>query len=677
MKPPKLKPANNHARLICRVSSEKQRENYSIPQQERRGKEYSDQKLLRVTTVRRMVESASKPGRKQWEEVLEEAVNGPETHILIPKVDRSLRNADDLAIIVNFPKRHPDKVLHFFDDGLIHDKNSNANVVFALMIQGAQATWEAARIAERTKAGLEQKALEGGWPNRPPFGYRTFIDPKATERRHAKRLAVVPEEARWIVRIYELAATGQHSLETIAQTIRHDGCKRLSRSQVAYVIRNALYAGFVEWPKNSGNLIKGRHEPIISWDLRKRSIAGLERHNKPQYGSRDYRFKGLIRCERCQCSVVGDAKKKMTSKGERIYIYYRCGRNSPHRKCNTKGYVTEEVIETQVLQLLLSIQLTPGLVTQTMGYLEQAAQFDASESIQNLSQLSAEQKRVENRKENALDFLADKTPNPGDWEKKIVRYNAQLLDLEAAIKRLEETEPSSYMAIARRTLELGNTCETLYKSMPDEKRRELLASLHSNLLLDGKKLMPAWRKPFDIIAKLASCSNPLPQKYLEGNKFCVEKSIIKCLDVLPDLEMTPLGGRLRFLRKRQGLTQVDLARRTGISAVTICTLERGGGATYHPEIVGKLLAYFGREAAEAFPEGIDGVDHFLPVTDFGSWLRNFRVRKGLQQVELAKLLGVCKASVSAYEQNQTRPKDAVLKRLRKAFKLNGEFDRFL
>jgi len=93
--------------------------------------------------------------------------------------------------------------------------------------------------------------------------------------------------------------------------------------------------------------------------------------------------------------------------------------------------------------------------------------------------------------------------------------------------------------------------------------------------------------------------------------------------------------------------------------------------------VGKLLAYFGKEAAEAFPEGKEPLDYFLPVKDFGSWLRNFRVRKGLQQVELARALGVCKASLSAYEWNQTRPKDVVLKRLKKVFKLNGEFERFL
>lgn len=510
MKPSKIKPANNRAILLCRVSSEKQRENYSIPLQERRGREYAAQKGLRITRVTHIVESASKPGRKEWEDYLDHARNGPETHILIPKVDRSLRNADDLAVIVRFPKVNPGKCLHFFDDNLVHDKDSNSTVVFMLMIGGAQATWEAARIAERTKGGMDEKARDGGWPNRAPFGYRNVTDPNSTSKRHAKSLVVVPDESRWVARIYELAATSQHSLETIAQTIRAEGCKRMSRSQVAYVIRNALYAGFIEWPKDSGNLIKGRHEAVVSWERRKQAIAGLERHSKPQYGSRDYRFKGIIRCTRCECAVVGDAKKKMTKAGERVYNYYRCGRNSPHRKCDTKGYVTEEVIETQVLQLLRGLQLTPELVSKTMEYLEQAAQFDAAESVSHLAQLRAEHSRTLNRKENLLDLLADGKLSEADWSQKRAAYDTRLLDLEAAIKRLEETEPASYMAMARRALELGNACETLYKSMADSKRRELLAALHSNLKLDGKSITPAWRKPFDIISKLALCTNLLP-----------------------------------------------------------------------------------------------------------------------------------------------------------------------
>lgn len=78
--------------------------------------------------------------------------------------------------------------------------------------------------------------------------------------------------------------------------------------------------------------------------------------------------------------------------------------------------------------------------------------------------------------------------------------------MDAEIKHLDETAPAAYLPVARALLELANGCENLYKSMSDEKKRELLRALHSNLTLDGKSIAPAWRKPFDIISKLALCS---------------------------------------------------------------------------------------------------------------------------------------------------------------------------
>lgn len=171
-------------------------------------------------------------------------------------------------------------------------------------------------------------------------------------------------------------------------------------------------------------------------------------------------------------------------------------------------------------------------------------------------------------------------------------------------------------------------------------------------------------------------SKVLPQKYVEGNKLPVERAIKSCLDVLPNLEKASFGRRLRFLRKRRGLTIVDLEKRTGVSRVTICRIERGHKVE-HLELAGKLLGYFGAQAAEAFPPGTDPIDLLVPVTDFGSWLRNFRVRKGLQQAKLAEILGVSRPSISCYEANKTTPLKAVLKKLRKSFKLARRFDRFL
>lgn len=168
----------------------------------------------------------------------------------------------------------------------------------------------------------------------------------------------------------------------------------------------------------------------------------------------------------------------------------------------------------------------------------------------------------------------------------------------------------------------------------------------------------------------------LPQKYLEGKRLSVEKSITNRLVVVPDLQRSTIGARIRYLRRRQGLTIQDLERRTQVSHGTISRIERDSSGV-NVAAVGRLVAFFSREIEEAFPNGQHAADILAPVSDFGSWLRNFRIRKGLQQAELAKILGVSRAAVCWYERNRSKPRDVIVNRLKKAFKLNTEFDRFL
>ena len=166
MKPATPKPSNSDATLLCRISSDKQAEGYSLDFQERSGRAYATARHFNITKVSPVTESAFKDSRPEFEVYLENAKHGPETHILIPKVDRSLRNAHDLAVVIDFPKRYPHKVLHFFDDGIIYQKDSPASVVLQLMMLGSMAVWYSHDLAQKSKRGMEEKARQGEWPNR-------------------------------------------------------------------------------------------------------------------------------------------------------------------------------------------------------------------------------------------------------------------------------------------------------------------------------------------------------------------------------------------------------------------------------------------------------------------------------------------------------------------------------
>lgn len=155
------------------------------------------------------------------------------------------------------------------------------------------------------------------------------------------------------------------------------------------------------------------------------------------------------------------------------------------------------------------------------------------------------------------------------------------------------------------------------------------------------------------------------------------KSVVKIEHFLPpDLKIAPLGARIRYIRRRFHIPYTALAAGAGISPNTVLRLERGEAKT--PDwAISRLLRYLGPKLAEAFPGTDDVYDFLIPPKDFGSWLRNFRLRRGMQQKDMAKALRVHKVTICRYEKNVSKPNQAVLERLTRRMKLNGEFERYL
>jgi len=140
------------------------------------------------------------------------------------------------------------------------------------------------------------------------------------------------------------------------------------------------------------------------------------------------------------------------------------------------------------------------------------------------------------------------------------------------------------------------------------------------------------------VRKVLGLLNFLPWTNLTGNQLCVEKNVTTRFLVLPDLEKAPLGVRLRYLRRSRGLTLEALAQSCGIGLNTLSRLERGE-TLFNPAIIGRILARFGPEAEKVFPKGQNPYDQLIPAGSFGDWLRNFRLRRGMRQKDLAEARG--------------------------------------
>lgn len=86
------------------------------------------------------------------------------------------------------------------------------------------------------------------------------------------------------------------------------------------------------------------------------------------------------------------------------------------------------------------------------------------------------------------------------------------------------------------------------------------------------------------------------------------------------------------------------------------------------------MGHFSGRLREVFPEG-DPYDCIIPPKTLGSWIKNQRLRRGLEQKELARRLGVHVFSLVRYERDEFRPDLEIRRRLTR--QLGPGLERFL
>lgn len=160
-----------------------------------------------------------------------------------------------------------------------------------------------------------------------------------------------------------------------------------------------------------------------------------------------------------------------------------------------------------MVRLLSSLSPGPELSARILAYLEETTPQAAKENVMQLAVAQQNVGRIKTAIEKAREAMNRNVISEADYMKDKRAYDEQLVGLGEQITKLEELAPASIIPLARATLELSNCCAEQYKSMNWEEKRQLLDSVCSNFLLDGKKLIPEWRKPFQLVAEMASCSN--------------------------------------------------------------------------------------------------------------------------------------------------------------------------
>ena len=487
--------------ILARVSTEEQKEaGNSLPAQVDRLNTYVKRKPeLKLDKEYIFDESAYKDHRKEFDKVIEYIVAQKETIALCcDKVDRLSR--DFLIGLPTLEKlRREGKIeLHFPSDNLILKQDSPATDLFHFNIAVSLAQYYSNSISDNVKRSYEKMRREGVWPSKPPLGYIRSINEK-----NEKTIIPDPERAHIIVRLFELYATGNYSLETllieaIKMGLRSVGGLKPPRSCIANIIKNPFPCGTAVSKKCPPYTHK--YERLISRELFEKcqEVSEKKRTNRPKFIGREYIFGGLLHCQNCGCLMTAETKVK---KSGLVFIYYSC--TNAKRICK-RQYVSEGNLLKRVYAILgrfekISMNDQEYLVRELRKTTEAEVAFHKTQ----VNRIRIETDRFKQKDNNLLEALLDKSITKDIYDKKHQEYydKMQLLGIE-----LEEHQKGDfdYQTTVATVFSVARRAKEIFESSEPREKRVFLNYLLQNPTVNGKEPMFTLRSPFDLVLELTN-----------------------------------------------------------------------------------------------------------------------------------------------------------------------------
>jgi DNA invertase Pin-like site-specific DNA recombinase len=341
--------------IYLRVSTKEQaEEGYSIPAQAEACRRFSADKGWELADeyVDRG-ESARTADRPQLQAMLARLADDPTIDCLVVhKLDRLARNLEDHAA-VRAALRKAGVQLHSVTESL--EDSASGKLVEGILASIAE--FYSANLGQEIRKGMDQKAAQGGWPVRAPFGYRNVR--RDGGRRGGQSVLEPDQQAAIVVWAFERYATGALSVAALTEALAEKGLRnRLGNppgiSAVHRMLRSPVYAGVVRW---KGAEYEGIHQPLISRELFDRVQRVLDAHSTGGERSwkHDHYLKGTLVCAEC-------GSKLYYALAKRRFGYFRCiGRNTRRTRCSQGWYVPAAELEREVEALYEGVRVPAAL----------------------------------------------------------------------------------------------------------------------------------------------------------------------------------------------------------------------------------------------------------------------------------------------------------------------------
>ncbi len=333
--------------LYARKSTESdEMQALSIDSQVKEMLQIAEREKLKIVEILKESHSAkASDTRPIFKQILKGIEDNKYTGILTWAPDRLSRNAGDLGSLVDLMDQKKLINIQTYSQKFTNDPSQK----FLLMILCSQAKLENDNKSINVKRGMKARVEMGLFPGRPPTGY--LVSPNREE----KCLAVIDEQRGNIVKeVFEKIAYQNLSARKVYNWLIDEkhfkpiSNKNFSLGNYYLMLHNTFYYGIFEYPKDSGNWYKGKHEPLITkelFEIVQEKIKEKTLFSNYMYANKEFAFTRLLTCSVCGSGLTAEERIKTQKNGNvHKYIYYKCTKVRD-RNCNFSSIREDNLIK--------------------------------------------------------------------------------------------------------------------------------------------------------------------------------------------------------------------------------------------------------------------------------------------------------------------------------------------
>jgi site-specific DNA recombinase len=434
-------------------------------------------------------ETAAKRGRPVFGRMLKELRRGRARGVIIHKIDRSTRNLKDWADLGELIDQGIE--VHFANESL--DLNSRGGRLSA-DIQAVVASDYIRNLREETKKGFYGRLKQGLFPMPAPLGYLNIGSgkPKMPD----------PKTAPLVKQVFDLYSTGRFSYpQLLAETerigLRGRSGKPITLNGLTQLLNNRFYTGLIHIGK-TGESFEGVHEPLISRALFDRVQDVLHGKINTRVQRHDFLFRRRLVCKSCSYTLIGETHKS--------FIYYRCQVS----RCPTTA-IREEVAEQAIVSSFAALRLS----TKEQRYCSEELGRVRSDVVKRREEivtgLRLQIAQLEERLTRLTDAYIDRLIDKDTFEQRKTALLVERRQREDSLAQWQGGKRNEADEL-HQILERADSAYSSYNSGTVPDKRDLVDTVTSNRLLNGKSLEVTLSSPFHAIANRYKATDGSPRR---------------------------------------------------------------------------------------------------------------------------------------------------------------------